>query len=166
MNAIGAEELHPRNFHATRAGTAARSPASRPEISRRARWAGRVVSGVPAAFLLFDAALKLAKPPFVVEGTVRLGYPAQVIVPLGVVLLLSTIVYLAPRTSALGAVLLTGYLGGAIATHVRVGDPLASHVLFPAYLAVLLWGGLWLRDARFRSMFSLRSARGAWRAFP
>lgn len=121
-------------------------------ISRRARWAGRVVSGFVAAFLLFDAVVKLLKPAFVVEGTVKLGYPAAVIVPLGIVLLASTVLYLVPRTAPFGALLLTGYLGGAVATHVRVGDPLASHVLFPIYVAVFVWGGLWLRDARLRAL--------------
>lgn len=144
---MDATAIHPEQLPAATAAQRARPDL----ISRRARWAGRIVSGVPAAFLLFDAALKLAKPPFVVEGTVRLGYPAGVIVPLGVVLLASTLLYLLPRTSALGAILLTGYLGGAVATHVRVGDPLASHVLFPVYVGVLLWVGLWLRDARLRA---------------
>jgi hypothetical protein len=116
-----------------------------------------------AAFLLFDAVLKLAKPPLVVESTVKLGYPAEVIVPLGVVLLVSTLLYLVPRTSPFGAVLLTGYLGGAIATHVRVGDPLASHVLFPVYVAVMVWGGLWLRDARLRAL-AARDRSGGQRA--
>jgi hypothetical protein len=115
-----------------------------------------VVSGLVAAFLLFDAVLKLVKPPFVVEGTVKLGYPAGAIVPLGVVLLASTVLYLVPRTAPFGALLLTGYLGGAVATHVRVGDPLASHVLFPIYVAVFVWGGLWLRDARLRALAARR----------
>jgi DoxX-like family len=161
MDAIVAGQLHPTKDQPTRAASAAHREPSDGAISKRARWGARIVSGIPAAFLLFDAALKLAKPPMVVEGTVKLGYPAQVILPLGVVLLLATVVYLVPRTAVLGAVLLTGYLGGAIATHVRVGDPLASHVLFPAYVAVLLWGGLWLRDARVRSVFSLAAKRAA-----
>ncbi|MFL5262109.1 MAG: DoxX family protein [Anaeromyxobacteraceae bacterium] len=151
-DSIGADDVHPAarpQAHARSAGGA--SPAL-PVISTGARWAGRVVSGLVAAFLLFDAVLKLVKPPFVVEGTVKLGYPAEVIVPLGLVLLVSTLLYLAPRTAPFGAVLLTGYLGGAIATHVRVGDPLASHVLFPVYVAVMVWGGLWLRDARLRAL--------------
>jgi len=129
--------------------------------SRSARWGGRAASGLAAAFLLFDAGLKLVKPPFVVEGTVKLGYSEDVIVPLGIVLLLSTLLYLVPRTSPLGVLLLTGYLGGAVASHVRVGDPLLSHVLFPTYVAVLLWGGLWLRDERVRAFVSLRRPGGA-----
>jgi hypothetical protein len=151
-NSIGADDAHPDARAQAHARTATRPAPAQPGISRRARWAGRAMSGLVAAFLLFDAALKLVKPPFVVEGTVKLGYPAEVIVPLGVVLLASTLLYLVPRTSPFGAVLLTGYLGGAIATHVRVGDPLASHVLFPVYVAVMVWGGLWLRDARLRAL--------------
>jgi hypothetical protein len=145
--------------HPATAGDTPRSDAERPAISKGTRRAGWAVGLLPAAFLLLDAAMKLARPPAVVEATVRLGYQADVIVPLGVLLLTCTLLYLVPRTSALGAILLTGYLGGAIATHVRVGDPLATHVLFPAYLAVLLWAGLWIRDARVRSAFSLRPAR-------
>jgi ABC-type transport system involved in cytochrome c biogenesis permease component len=92
-----------------------------------------------------------------VEGTVKLGYSETVIVPLGIVLLTCTILYVIPRTSGLGAILLTGYLGGAVATHVRIGDPLFTHVLFPVYLGVLIWGGLYLRDNRVRSLIPLRS---------
>jgi hypothetical protein len=133
--------------------TASRSAAG----SRKRLWAGRIMSGLVVLFLTFDAVVKLLKLPPVVEGTVRLGYPERVIFGLGVVLLLSVIAYVVPRTSILGAVLLTGYLGGAIATHVRVGDPLLSHTLFPIYVAMLLWGGLYLRDARLRTVLPLRA---------
>ena len=125
-------------------------------VSRKKLWAGRIMSGLVSLFLLLDAIGKLAKPAFVVEGTVQLGYPETVIVPLGIILLVSTLVYVIPRTSVLGAILLTGYLGGAVATHVRVGDPLFSHILFPVYLGVLLWGGLYLRDARVAALIPLR----------
>jgi len=91
-----------------------------------------------------------------VEGTLQLGYPESVILGLGIILLACTVVYLMPRTAILGAILLTGYLGGAVATHVRVGSPLFSHVLFPVYLGVLIWGGLYLRDERLRALFPLR----------
>jgi hypothetical protein len=94
-----------------------------------------------------------------VEATTQLGYPQSVIVPLGLVQLACLIVYLIPRTSVLGAVLWTGYLGGAVATHVRVGSPLFSHTLFPIYIAVLLWGRLWLRDRRVRALLPMRAAR-------
>ena len=110
-------------------------------------WIGRIISALPALFLLVDAAMKLVKPAFVVDATVRLGYPATVVVPLGVVLLACTLLYAVPPTAFLGAILLTGYLGGAVATQVRVGAGLFP-VLFPVALGILLWGGLALRDER------------------
>src|SRR5438309_1292125 len=121
-------------------------------ISRKSLWAGRIMTALPLLFLLIDGAAKLAKPAPVVEGTVKLGYSETVIIPLGIVLLSCTILYAIPRTSVLGAILLTGYLGGAVATHVRVGDPLFTHILFPVYLGVLIWGGLYLRDGRLRAL--------------
>ncbi|WP_437755696.1 DoxX family protein [Sorangium sp. So ce1389] len=127
--------------------------------SRKALWAGRILSGLAVLFLAFDAVGKLLQPREVVEGTTTLGYPASVIFPLGVVQLVCLAFYLAPRTAVLGSVLWTGYLGGAIATHVRVGNPLLTHTLFPIYVAALLWGGLWLRDRRLRSILPLRDAK-------
>ena len=115
-------------------------------------WTGRVLTGLAGAFLLVDSAGKLAQLRPVVEGSVALGYPPTVVFGLGVVLVACTILYLLPRTATVGAVLLTGYLGGAIATHVRVGNPLFSHTLFPIYVAMLIWGGLYLRDSRVRSL--------------
>ena len=126
-------------------------------VSKKRLWAGRVMTALPALFLLLDGVMKLVKPAPVVEGTVRLGYPESVILPLGIVLITCAVLYVILRTSVLGAILLTGYLGGAVATHVRVGDPLFSHVLFPVYLGVLLWGGLYLRDDRLRTLIPLRS---------
>ena len=125
-------------------GTAAGS------VSRAGVWAGRVMSGLAVAFLLMDAVMKFWMPPAVIEGTARVGWPASLIPTLGVVLLVCTALYLFPRTAILGGVLLTGYLGGAVATHLRIGDPLFSHVLFPTYIGVLLWAGLYLRDRRLR----------------
>lgn len=125
-------------------------------ISKKRLWAGRIVTALPALFLLVDAVMKLIKPAPVVEATVKLGYPESVILGLGIVLLASTILYLIPRTSVLGAILLTGYLGGAVATHVRMSEGLFS-VLFPVIFGVLLWGGLWLRDDRLRALIPLRS---------
>jgi hypothetical protein len=132
--------------------TAARARPS----SRKALWTGRVLSGLAILFLTFDAVIKLLKLPFVVEGTVKLGYPETVIVGLGVVLLVSVIAYAVPPTAPLGAILLTGYLGGAIATHLRVSDPLFSHTLFPVYVGVLIWAGLYLRDAQVRALVRSR----------
>lgn len=120
-------------------------------MSKKTLWAGRVLSALPALFLLVDATMKLVKPAPVVEATAELGYPESVILPLGIVLLVCTVLYLIPRTSVLGAILLTGYLGGAVATHVRVGGG-AFPVVFPVILGTLLWGGLYLRDERLRSL--------------
>ncbi len=122
--------------------------------SRVTLWTGRIVSGLPTLFLLFDAIAKLFKPAPVVEATVRLGYPESVIIPLGIVLLTCTILYVIPRTAMLGAILLTGYLGGAVATHVRAGDGWFP-ILFPVLLGMLLWGGLYLRDDRLRKLIPL-----------
>src|SRR5262245_59626849 len=124
-------------------------------VSAASFWAGWIMSALPALFLLFDAAIKLVKPDFVVEGTVELGYAESVIVPLGVVLLVSTVLYLVPRTAVLGAILLTGYLGGAVATHVHAGHGLFQ-ILFPVIFGALLWGGLVLRDAQLRALLPLR----------
>jgi len=114
------------------------------------------MSALPVLFLLMDGVMKLFKPPIVIETTVKLGYSETVILPLGIVLLVCTVLYAIPRTSVLGAILLTGYLGGAVATHVRVGDPLFTHDLFPAYLGLLIWGGLYLRYQRLRTLIPLR----------
>jgi hypothetical protein len=116
------------------------------------RWAGRVLSGFISLFLLFDAGMKLLQLPVAIQGTTQLGYPESVVFWLGVVQLVCLGLYVIPRTALLGAILWTGYLGGAIATHVRLGNPLFSHVLFPLYVAAFLWGGLWLRDARLRAL--------------
>lgn len=118
-------------------------------VSAKKPWAGIVLSALPALFLLFDGVLKLVKPAGVVEATVRLGYPESVILGLGIVLIACTIIYVIPRTAVLGAILLTGYLGGAVATHVRAGDGLFP-MLFPVIVGALLWGGLFLRDERLR----------------
>jgi hypothetical protein len=125
-------------------------------VSRKALWAGRIISALPVLFLLLDAVMKLIKPPPVVDATVKLGYPESTIVGMGIVLLACVILYVIPQTSVLGAILLTGYLGGAVATHVRVGDPLLTHTLFPVYVGVLIWLGLYLRDARLRALVRLR----------
>ena len=126
--------------------------------SRKTLWAGRVMSGAATLFLLVDATVKVLELPPALEGTTQLGYPASVVFGLGMLQLACLVMYLVPRTSVLGAVLWTGYLGGAVATHVRVGNPLFTHTLFPIYVAALLWGGLWLRDERVRSVLPLRAA--------
>jgi hypothetical protein len=130
-----------------------------PPFSAKARWASRILTGLTIAFLTFDAACKVLAPPAAVEGTKQLGYSESVILPLGLIELALLALYLVPRTAVLGAVLWTGYLGGAIATHVRVGNPLLSHTLFPIYVAAFIWSALWLKDARVRAMLSPRTAK-------
>ena len=129
--------------------------------STRTRWWGRILSGLAVVFLLFDAAVKLLELPVAVEATTQLGYPESVMIPLGLIEVACSIVYLVPRASVLGAILWTGYLGGAVATHVRVGSPLFSQALFPIYVAALLWAGLWLRELRLRVVLPLRAEPGA-----
>ena len=119
-----------------------------PQKSRS--WAGIVVSAIPTLFLLLDAIGKLVKPEAVVTGTIELGYPESVIVPLGIILLICTVLYAIPKTSVIGAILLTGYLGGAVATHVRLNNPLFTHQLFPVYLGIMIWLGLYLRSSNKR----------------
>jgi len=109
-------------------------------------------------FLLFDSIIKVLKLRPAVEGTMQLGYPEHVIVGIGSVELVCLALYLIPRTSVLGAIVLTGYLGGAIATHVRIGSPLFTHTMFPIYVAALVWGGLFLRDHRLRRLIPLNDA--------
>ena len=123
---------------------------SRREISNARIWAGRIMSGLAALFLLWDGVMKLLKPAVVVKATRDLGYPESDIVGIGVVLLTCTLVYLFPRSSILGAILLTGYLGGAIASQVRA-QASWFNVDFAFVFACLVWGGLWLRDVRVRS---------------
>lgn len=126
------------------------------QVSSVTLWAGRIMSALAVMFLIFDGATKLVKPGFVVEATTKLGYPESTIVGIGIALLIATALYLIPSTAILGAILLTGYLGGAVASHVRVDNPLFTHTLFPLYLALLLWGGLYLRDLSLRSLLPLR----------
>ena len=121
-------------------------------VSKKMLWTGRVMSVLVVLFLLFHASLKLLRLAPALEATARLGYPVSVVFPLGIVLLACTVLYAIPRTSLLGAILVTAYLGGAVATNVRVSNPLFGYILFPVYLALLLWGGLYLRDERLRAL--------------
>lgn len=124
-------------------------------------WTGRVLSGLAVAFLLFDGSLKLLPAQVVIDSIKQLGWPSDVSSArlLGLLALLPTLLYAIPRTSMLGAILLTGYLGGAVATHVRMGSPLFTHILFGVYLGVMLWGGLWLRDPRLRNLLPVILSR-------
>ena len=125
------------------------------EATKKALWIGRVISALAILFLLLDGGMKLVKPAVVVEATVRLGYPESTIIPIGIVLLVSTILYAIPRTSVLGAILVIGYLGGAVATHVRAGGSLFE-ILFPVIMGVLVWAGLYLRYPGLRRFIPLR----------
>ena len=120
------------------------------------KWTGWGMTGLMVAFLLFDSVSKLLLEHHVVEATTKIGYPLDVIRPLGLICLAGTILYAIPRTSIFGAILLTGYLGGAIASKVRIEDPLFGSVLFGLYFGVLVWGGLYLRDERLRALIPLR----------
>jgi hypothetical protein len=124
--------------------------------NKRKTIAGIVLSTLGAMFMLFDAVLHLLVITPVVIAFNQLGYPLSASRTLGVIELACAVLYLTPRTAVLGAILFTGYLGGAIATQVRVGAPLLSTGLFPIYVALFLWGGLYLRDARLRSIFPIR----------
>jgi hypothetical protein len=129
-----------------------------PAGRNRVYWAGCAMSGVVIAFLLMDAVMKLMALPVVLEAGAPLGLPgADMARGLGAVLLACALLYIVPQTAVLGAILLTGYLGGAVATHMRVGSPLFTHVLFGVYLGILLWGGLYLRDARLRALIPIRA---------
>jgi len=123
--------------------------------SKSSRVAGLIVTGLPALFLLLDGVMKILKLQFVIDETIRLGYPENSIVPLGIVLVLSAILYLIPTTSVLGAILITGYLGGAVATHVRFNEG-AFPIIFPVIIGALIWLGLYLRDAQLRALIPLR----------
>jgi DoxX-like family len=122
-------------------------------VSSKSRWAGIIISGIVVLFLLVDGAIKLIPLDIVVQTSEQLGIPTHLARTLGVLTLACTILYAVPRTSMLGAVLLTGYLGGAIYTHLRAGSPMLTHTLFGVYLGVLIWGGLYLRDERVRAIF-------------
>nr|WP_246740010.1 DoxX family protein [Bradyrhizobium aeschynomenes] len=127
-------------------------------VSRAELWSGRILSGLVTLFLLFDGAIKLIPLDVVTQTMDQMGYGSSdgMARALGLLTLLCTALYALPATSLLGAILLTGYLGGAIASHVRIGSPLFSHVLFGLYLGLMVWGGLWLRDRRLRALLPLR----------
>lgn len=133
--------------------------ASGPEVSRGRRVASWIIAGLLTAFLLLDAAMKFAQPKAVAAAFVRTGWPIQLSVTLGVLLLVSTILWVVPRTAVLGAILLTGYLGGAVATNLRLEESLFTHTLFPVYFGVLVWAALWLRDPAIRGLIPLRRVR-------
>ena len=127
-------------------------------VSKKTLWTGRVFSGLAVLFLLFDAVFKLVRPTpaAIVDAFTKVRYPPGLAVNLGLLLLACVVVYVIPRTAVLGAILLTGYLGGDVATHVRIGDPLFSHILFPVYMGLFTWGGLHFREERVRALIPMR----------
>lgn len=131
----------------------------RPRVTPRARRIGIVVTALPVLFLLLDAMVKVVGAAAASEATAQLGWSEPLLLPLGVLELMCLSLYLLPQTAVLGAILWTGYLGGAVATHVRVGNPMFSHALFPVYVGALLWLGLWLRDARLRALLPFTTRR-------
>jgi hypothetical protein len=122
-------------------------------------WAGWGMSGLMILFMLFDSLSKLALEPHVIAATTQIGYPIHAVRPMGAIALVCTLLYTIPRTSMLGAILLTAYLGGAVASKVRIDDPLFSSVLFGVYFGILVWGGLYLRDEQLRTMIPFRWKR-------
>ena len=125
-------------------------------VSTKHLWTGRILSTLAILFLLMDGIMKLFNPRPVVEGMTRLGYPLNLTATIAIILLTCVLLYAIPQTSILGAILLTGYLGGAVASQLRVGEPLFSYVLFPVYFGVLIWAGLCLRDSRLRALLPFR----------
>src|SRR5437763_10591483 len=127
-------------------------------VSKTALWTGRLLSGLVILFLLFDGAIKLVPWPVVTETMDRMGYGASETLArsLGIINIVCTVLYSVPPTSIIGAIMLTGYLGGAIASNVRIGSPMFTHVLFGFYLGLMVWGGLWLRDPALRNLISFR----------
>ncbi len=140
----------PANVETNPAGTA-------PPVSKKGLWAGHIMSGLAILFLVFDGVTKVMKVPAVLEASAQLQYPVRLIPVIGIVLLICTAFYAIPRTSILGAILVTGYLGGAVETQLRVGNPLFSETLFPIYFSLLVWGGLYLRENRLRALLLFRS---------
>jgi hypothetical protein len=122
-------------------------------------WIGHILSGIAIAFFVLDGVMKLVQPQVVIDATREIGWPVDpmTLTALGLILLAATTLYAFPRTAVLGAILLTGYLGGAVASHARHGDPLLTHDFFGVYLGLFVWGGLWFRDARIRSLIPFRT---------
>jgi hypothetical protein len=123
--------------------------------SKSKRWISYVMSGLVILFILFDSIMKFVKPKEVIDGTLALGFAEHHLATIGTLGLISTLLYAFPKTSVLGAVLLTGYFGGTIATNLRLDNPLFTHTLFTVYFGILIWGGLWLRNEKLRALFPI-----------
>jgi len=146
---MSATLLRPTSYDPARLSTTS----SRPSLpSRRSVIAGRVLTGIVALLLTLDAGIKLVGAKAAVEGSAQLGFTPQQVFVIGIIAAICLVLYLIPRTAPIGAVLWTGYFGGAIVTHFRLGNPLFTHVLFPIYVSILIWGSLYLRDARVRAV--------------
>jgi len=130
-------------------------------VSKTKLWTSYIMSGLVVLFMLMDCIMKLVKPPEVIEGTLALGFAEQHLPVIGALGLISTLLYAFPRTSLLGAILLTAYFGGAVATHVRLNNPLFTHTLFTVYFGILIWGGLWLRNSKLRELLPLRQSNAS-----
>ena len=126
------------------------------KVSKTKRWTSYVMSGLVILFMLMDSIMKFVKPPEVIEGTLALGFAEQHLPVIGALGLIATLLYAFPRTSILGAILLTAYFGGAVATHLRLNNPLFTHTLFTVYFGIFIWGGLWLRNTKLRELLPLR----------
>lgn len=126
--------------------------------SKTKRWISYVMSGLVILFMLMDSVMKFVKPTEVIEGTLALGFAEQHLPAIGTLSLIPTLLYIIPRTSVLGAILLTAYFGGAVATHLRLNNPLFTHTLFTVYFGILIWGGLWLRNGKLRELLPLRQS--------
>ncbi len=122
--------------------------------SKKMMITGWILTALAVLFLLFDGILKLFKPDLVIQATKELGYPESSIIPIGIIIVISVILHLIPRFSIIGAILITACLGGAVATHIRLQSPLFTHILFPVYLGIFIWGGLYLRNAQFRKLIA------------
>ncbi|HEX7977803.1 MAG TPA: DoxX family protein [Gemmatimonadaceae bacterium] len=145
---MSAALLRPTSYEPARSTTS-----SRPSVpSRRSVIAGRVLTGIVALLLTLDAGVKLVGAKAAVEGSAQLGFTPQQVFVIGIIAVVCLVLYLIPRTAPIGAVLWTGYFGGAIVTHFRLGNPLFTHVLFPIYVSILIWGSLYLRDPRVRAV--------------
>src|SRR6478609_6466785 len=127
-------------------------------VSKTKLWVSYAMSGLVILFMLMDSIMKFVKPKEVIEGTLALGFGEEHLPIIGTLGLTSTLLYAFPRTSILGAILLTGYFGGVVATHVRLNNPLFTHVLFTVYFGILVWGGLWLRNSKLRELLPLRQS--------
>lgn len=125
-------------------------------VSKPRLWTSYIMSGLVILFMLMDSIMKFVKPPEVIQGTLDLCFGEEHLPIIGVLGLISTLLYTLPRTSILGAILLTAYFGGAIATHLRLNNPLFTHTLFTVYFGILIWGGLWLRNSTLRQLLPLR----------